>query len=98
MRTKVVNVHKEPYDACIMRPGIYQNPYIIGVHGTQKQVVELFREYFRQRIHNDMIYLTAVGELKGKKLGCCHDSKPCHGDVYVEFLEQEGEWANENAI
>jgi hypothetical protein len=76
-----------------MRPGIYQNPYIIGVHGTQEEVVELFREYFRQRIHNDMIYLTAVCELKGKRIGCCHDNPPCHGDIYVEFLEREGEWS-----
>ena len=93
MKTKVVNVHKQMYDVCIMRPGIYQNPYVIGVHGTQEEVVEKFRVYFRERIHRDMIYLTAVGELKGKRLGCCHDSKPCHGDIYVEFLEREGEWS-----
>ena len=93
MRTRIVNVHKEPYDVCILRPGIYGNPFIIGVNGTQEQVVELFRKYFKQRIHNDIIYLQAVMELKGKKIGCCHDSKPCHGDVYVEFLERKGEWA-----
>jgi len=93
MRTEVVNVRKEPYDVCIMRPGIYKNPYIIGVHGTQEEVVEKFRIYFRQRIKRDPLYRTAVRKLKGKKIGCCHDSKPCHGDIYVEFLEQEGEWA-----
>lgn len=95
MRTKVVNVHKEPFDVCIMRPSILGNDFIIGVHGTREEVVEKFRVYFRRRIHNDIIYLQAVGELRGKKIGCCHDSKPCHGDVYVEFLEREGEWQDE---
>ena len=91
-KTRVVNVRKEPYDVCIMRPGIYQNPFpLIGKDYIG--CVAKFRVYFRSRIHSDMIYLTAVGELKGKKIGCCHDQKPCHGDVYVEFLEQEGEWA-----
>lgn len=94
MKTKVVNVHRGLYDVCIMRPGIYQNPFVIGVHGTQEEVVEKFCAYFIERIHRDMIYLTAVRELKGKRLGCCHDSKPCHGDIYVEFLEREGQWAN----
>jgi len=89
MKTKVVNVHKQMYDVCIMRPGIYQNPYVIGRDGTQEEVVEKFRAYFIERIHRDKRYLTAVGELKGKRLGCCHDSKPCHGDIYVEFLEGE---------
>ena len=93
MKTKVVNVYKEPYDVCIMRPNILGNPFTIGIHGTQEEVVEKFRRYFKRRIRNDSVYLQAVNELRGKRIGCCHDSKPCHGDVYVEFLEREGEWA-----
>ena len=91
MKTKVVNVHKEPYDICIMRPGIYGSPFPV-INGDLVGSVAKFREYFRRRIHNDIQFLQAVGELRGKKLGCCHDTKPCHGDVYVEFLEREGEW------
>lgn len=91
MKTKVVNVHKEPCDICIMRPSIYGSPFPV-VNGNLEESVAKFRIYFRQRIHDDLIFLQAVGELKGKKIGCCHDSKPCHGDVYVEFLEKEGEW------
>lgn len=94
MKTRVVNVHKERYDVCIMRPSIYGNRFIVGVHGTQEECVELFRQEFRIRIHNDLVYLQAVGELRGKRIGCCHDSKPCHGDIFVEFLEKEGEWAD----
>lgn len=93
MKTKVVNVHKEPYDVSIMRPSIYGNPFPL-VGKDYVECVKKFREYFRQRISNENeIYLTEVLKLKGKRIGCCHDEKPCHGDVYVEFLEQEGEWA-----
>lgn len=93
MKTKVVNVHKEPYDICIMRPGIYGSPFPV-INGNLEESVAKFRAYFKRRINNENeIFLTEVLKLKGKKLGCCHDSKPCHGDVYVEFLEREGEWA-----
>lgn len=93
MKTKVVNVHKEPYDVCIMRPSILGNPYMIGPDGTREEVIEKFRIYFRQRIHDSLVYLQAVGELRGKKIGCCCAPKACHGDVYIEFLERKGEWA-----
>lgn len=88
MKTKVVNVHKEPYDVSIMRPSIYGNPYVIGSDGTREEVIEKFKKYFEQRIHDDLIYLQAVMELAGKKIGCCCAPLPCHGDVYVEFIEK----------
>ena len=53
MKTKVVNVHKEPYDVSIMRPSIYGNPYVIGSDGTREEVIEKFKKYFEQRIHDD---------------------------------------------
>ena len=86
--TRVVNIHRESCDINIMRGTIYGNPYRIGPDGTQEEVVEKFRKYFEKRIHDDVVFLQAVGELKGKKIGCCHDSKPCHGDVYVEFCDE----------
>ena len=87
MRTRVVNVHKEPCDICIMRPSIYGNPFVIGRDGTREEVITKFRLYFEQRMHDDLIFCQAVGELLGKKIGCCCAPLPCHGDVYVEFLE-----------
>ena len=97
MKTRVVNVHKEPCDICIMRPSIYGNPFIIGRDGTREEVIAKFRIYFRKRIHNDMIYLTAIGELRGKKIGCCCAPKLCHGDIYVEFFPWN-DWACTSVI
>lgn len=91
MKTKVVNVHKEPYDICIMRGTIYGNPYPL-VNGDRTGCILRFRKYFKRRIHDDVIYLQAVEKLRGKKIGCCCDPLACHGGIYVEFLEQEGEW------
>ena len=88
-KTRVVNVHKEPYDICIMRPSIYGNHYVIGRDGTREEVIAKFRIYFKRRMHNDLVYCQAVGELRGKKIGCCCAPLACHGDVYVEFLEGE---------
>lgn len=88
METKVVNVHKEPYDVCIMRPSIYQNKYVIGVDGDRDEVLRKFKIYFRKRIATDMEYFQAVLKLLGKKIGCCCVPEPCHGDVYVQFLKE----------
>ena len=54
---------------------------------TREEVIEKFRKYFRGRIHDDLVYCQAVGELRGLKIGCCCAPLACHGDVYVDFLE-----------
>ena len=51
-----------------MRPSILGNPFIIGQDGTREEVIAKFRKYFERRIHNDLVFLQAVVELKGKKL------------------------------
>ncbi len=85
-KTTVVNVRSDPYDVCIMRPSILGNPFVIGRDGTREEVIEKFRAYFKVRVHDDVIYCQAVGELRGKKIGCCCSPAVCHGDVYAEFL------------
>lgn len=86
--TKVVNVKKEPYDVSIMRPSIYGNPYVIGRDGTREEVIEKFKKYFYNRIQHDTAYLIAVVKLRDQRIGCCCEPDPCHGDVYVEFLDK----------
>ena len=95
MKTKVVNLYKEPYDIYIGRAGkgrdgYYGNPFRIvdGQRGTTK---EQFTKYFNERIQNDPVFKEKVLQMKGKILGCfCkqeHKEFWCHGDVYVEYLE-----------
>ncbi len=52
-----------------------------------QEVIELFRSYFYKRIATDLIYKEKVMSLKGKVCGCHCKPKPCHGDVYVEYLD-----------
>ena len=89
MKTKVVNVYKEPYDICIMRPNILGNPFMIGRDGSREEVIIKHKEYMLNRIKWNKQYLNAVLNLKGKKIGCCCTPLACHGDNYVEFLEDE---------
>ena len=91
MRTKVINVYKEPCDICIMRPSILGNQFVIGRDGTREEVVAKHKAELDKRSRSiewyDLKYIEAVLNLKGKKIGCCCAPLSCHGDNYVEFLE-----------
>lgn len=86
--TTVVNIHKEPYDVCIMRPSICGNPYVIGRDGTREEVIEKFRRYFYERIKRDEAFLIAIMKLADKRIGCCCAPLPCHGNIIAEFLDK----------
>jgi hypothetical protein len=46
--------------------------------------------YFgNKRIHDDPEYKQRILDLKGKYLGCFCKPLACHGDVIVEWLEQQ---------
>jgi len=89
--TTVVNIRKEPYDVCIMRPSIYGNPFAIGRDGTREEVIEKFRIYFYERIKRDEAFSVAVVKLRDQRIGCCCAPLPCHGDIYAEFLDNPPE-------
>jgi len=84
--TKLVNVKKEPFDICIMRPGYYQNKYVIGIHGTREEVVKLFEDDFIRRMKTDSHFRYMVHRLAGKTIGCCCAPDSCHGDVYIKYF------------
>ena len=89
MNTRVVNKYKDNYDVYIGRPSVFGNPYIEGEDGNRNEVIEKFRIYFYNRIEKDEKYKEKVLSLKGKKLGCFCKPRSCHGDIYVEYLENE---------
>jgi len=82
--TKVVHCKKHPYDVMIDRTSKWGNPYIIGVHGTRKEVIQLYENYIR----NNKELMNSLPELESKVLGCWCKPKPCHGDVLVKLLEE----------
>jgi hypothetical protein len=82
--TTVVNKYCEQYDVSIMRPSIYGNPFIVGKDGDNDQCVALFERYLLK----DKWLQKQMLVLKDKKIGCCcKPLKSCHGDVYVDFID-----------
>jgi len=99
MKTKVVNLRKEPYDVYIGRAGrgqdgYFGNPCAIGqkcpvcseVHKDGGSTIPCFKHYFYNRIRTDKDFLRRVRTLKGKTLGCFCKPNPCHGDVIAGFF------------
>lgn len=62
------------------RPSKWGNPFVIGVDGTRKEVIERYRAYL---IGTPALLAAAKSELKGKTLSCWCKPKPCHGDVLL---------------
>ena len=82
--TEVVSIATSDYDVYIGRPSKWGNPFVIGTHGTRSEVIRMYAEYVR----GNSELMAAIGELRGKRLGCHCSPKACHGDVLVEILEQ----------
>ena len=84
MKTRVVNLYKQPYDVHIGRPSKWGNPFVIGVHGNRADVIKKYKKYILNRPE----LLDALHELKGKRLGCYCKPAACHGDVLVELVKE----------
>ncbi len=101
METKVVNIKTDKCDVKICRrpdgsipappkAGCFGNPFFLKDVNNDEERAECiakFREYFYKRIEVDQNFKKAVEGLRGKKLGCFCAPKPCHGDVYKEYLD-----------
>lgn len=93
--TTVVNVGKgEACDVYIGRAGhkddgYFGNPFMILESGKDARFdcILKFREYFIERIKTDPAFAQNVEGLRGKRLGCFCSPAPCHGDIYVGYLE-----------
>lgn len=97
--TVVVNFRQEPCDVKITRKpdnsipdppefGCFGNPFPVKKYGRAR-CLELYRQYFLDRIENDETFRKAVLSLKGKRLGCFCKPLPCHGDVIKEWLDSQ---------
>lgn len=92
--TRVVNLHREPYDVYIGRAGkgqdgYFGNPYPLRDESMRDLVLEQWRKHFVHRIMTDPEFRWRVETLRGKRLGCFCSPKRCHGDVYVDYLSLE---------
>lgn len=73
----------------IDRRSPFGNPFKIGVHGTRKEVMAMYRRHFYVRmLTGDFEFVRKIQKLKGKKLGCWRTPLPCHGEIIIEYLER----------
>lgn len=82
-KTVVVNLHKSSYTKYIGRGSQFGNQYQMGIHGSREAVIARHKKDF----DNDPELQEAVwNELKGEVLGCFCKPLSCHGDTYVEYI------------
>ncbi len=82
---KVLNKHKYEVSknaVYIGRPTKWSNPFVMGYHGTRREVIAKYRAWLQT--HPDLI-AAAKQELAGKDLVCFCAPLPCHGDVLLEI-------------
>ena len=85
MKTRIVNIKKEPYDIYIGRGSPWGNPFKIGEHGTRKEVIAKYKEW----ILTQKDLLRSLSGLEGKRLGCFCKPKACHGDVLIKLIREQ---------
>ena len=98
--TRVVNLYKETYEVYIGRPGRGQdghlgNPIVTGevclvcykTHTEKGDTLPCYKVYLEARAAADESFRTRLINLKGRVLGCFCKPKPCHGDIIVDYLE-----------
>lgn len=91
-RTQDNRIPKAPANGCFGNPFFLKD---IDNDEERKEVIRKYKQYFDAKIEMDYDFRDAVLALRGKKLGCfCKQpdkNVACHGDVIVEWLENNVE-------
>lgn len=83
-RTIVVNIHTTAYTKYIGRGTKFGNKHRLGFDGSREVVIAKHKKDF----YNDPELQEAVwSELRGEIIGCSCKPLACHGDTYVEYIE-----------
>lgn len=95
--TEVVNLLTVGRDNCDVyigragggEDGYFGNPFmLLGPEKSDRiRCIENFRNYFIDRIGKDAEFKRRVEGLRGKRLGCFCAPAPCHGNIYITYLE-----------
>lgn len=78
------------YDVDITRRGPWGNPFVIGIHGSRKEVIILHRKWIDGKVEAPNGEVAPSKEeirkkLAGKRLGCHCRPKSCHGDYLAHI-------------
>lgn len=71
----------------IGRPSKWGNTFVIGRDGTRAEVIASHERHLRSRPE----LMAALGELRGKRLGCWCAPLPCHGEVLARLAKAADE-------
>ncbi len=84
---RVLNANRDDCSNAVFvgRPSPFGNPYVIGVHGSRKQVIELYKKWV---LAQPNLVKMVKEELRGKNLYCYCSPKPCHGDFLLWLANQ----------
>jgi hypothetical protein len=83
MTTRVVHCKRSTYDVYIGRPSKWGNPFRL----TKDQPREVCMAKYREWLMGQPELLAALGELRGKVLGCWCKPLACHGDILAELAD-----------
>jgi hypothetical protein len=91
MPTLVVNVRYEKYDVYIGRGSIWGNPFshlsdtkaLFRVK-TREESIDRYRGW----IATQPLLIEKIPTLRGRRLGCYCDPRPCHGWVLAELADR----------
>ncbi len=81
----VVHCKKARHDVYIGRPSKWGNKFVIGPDGTREEVIRKYEAW----VKTQPALMAALGELRGKVLGCWCAPLACHGDVLAKLANQE---------
>lgn len=91
-RTKDNRIPKAPENGCFGNPFFLKN---VNDEVERAEVIRKYKIYFLEKVESDLDFRAAVLALRGKKIGCfCKQPNKevaCHGDVIVEWLENNTE-------
>lgn len=89
--TTVVNIKREPFDVRIDRQTNLGNPFVVGLDGNRRVVIDLHMRLWRTHLESPHVREWALASLrmmKGKRLGCHCKPLACHGDNYVKLIAE----------
>jgi hypothetical protein len=91
--TRVINKRSDEYltaknTVYIGRGSKWGNQFIMGMDGDRAEVIQLYREWFLERIEGDPAFMRETMKLKDKTLVCYCKPLPCHGDAIAEWLDR----------
>lgn len=69
--------------------GYFGNPFPLKPNESREVVLEKFKSYFYDRVMHDAEFYYHINQLYGKVLVCFCKPLLCHGDIIVEFVDEE---------